>query len=530
MAKLFSKTGADFDRAVDDVLDTGQWLRSFAYSCATGAGDSFFANSYHNGQFYARPDGKILYFTHDTDFSFSATRNIFQNAELQKLTADPARKRAYLAHLKEICSTVYNQAWMEPWATHFDALVPGADVFVDDLAYINSRSAYILGQVSTQVPQVAFAITTNGGSDLTTADNPVEISGNAWVDVKELRLQGSSTPIPLTWSAVDQWSLWLSISPGANALVLEAYDYAGNLVGTDTINVTSTTPVELPSPASLVISEIYYNPPGSEESTEYIELLNIHPTATLDLTGLSFTSGIGFTFPPGSDLSPGERVLLVKDEAAFGTAFGNSHPVAGTFSGKLDNSGEALALALLDGTPVQSFSYSDNNPWPTAADGYGYSLVLVDPFNAPDPKLAINWRASAVPGGSPGGTDVESFLAWKGTFGNPADGDDPDGDGWSVAEEYCLGGTPGSFDRLEPVFRFEIGAGLVFASVQRFAAADGIHVTLEASSDLTTWAPVEGASLLSNERTEGSTPAVDKLTFMAPLLPAPQFFRFVLGH
>ena len=99
MAKHFDKTGAAFDTGLDDIIDIDQWLRALAYSCASGAGDSFFANANHNGIFYARPDGRVLYFPHDMDYSFNATRNIFDSTELQKLTANPARHRAYLGHL-----------------------------------------------------------------------------------------------------------------------------------------------------------------------------------------------------------------------------------------------------------------------------------------------------------------------------------------------------------------------------------------------------------------------------------------------
>ena len=530
MAKLFSKSGAEFAQTVEDVLDVDQWLRSLAYSCATGAGDSFYANSRHNGQFYARPDGKVLYFTHDTDFSFSATRNIFQNTELQKLTGDPSRKRAYLAHLHEICTSVYNQAWMQPWTTHLDALVPGANVFGDDLNYIHSRSTYILGQVSAQVAQVPFAISTNGGADLTTPNNPVKLEGKAWVDVQAIRLAGSSERLQTQWTTLDSWSVWLPLSPGSNVFTLEAYDFAGNVIGTDTINVTSTAPVELPTSDRLVISEIYYNPPGSDESTEFIELLNIAPSATLDLTGLAFTNGITFTFLPGTTLPPGSRVVLVKDQPAFEAAFGTEHLIGGTYSGKLDNGGETLTLTRVDGTQVQSFTYNDNNPWPTAADGDGFSLVLLAPFSAPDHKIAKNWRASVQAGGSPGTTDVQSYSTWKAALGNPADSEDADGDGWTLREEYYLGGNPELVDKRDPIYRFEFQAGKVVATVQRRAAAEGVQVTLQSSPDLISWTPAQDAVLISNERIPNSSPAVDNLTFQAPLNASPQFFRFLLSQ
>ena len=77
------------------------------------------------------------------------------------------------------------------------------------------------------------------------------------------------------------------------------------------------------------ISEIYYNPPGASEDTEYIELQNLSTTETIHLDGLSFTTGITFAFPAGLTLVPGERLLLVKNIAAFEAAFGTGLPVIG---------------------------------------------------------------------------------------------------------------------------------------------------------------------------------------------------------
>ena len=42
--------------------------------------------------------------------------------------------------------------------------------------------------------------------------------------------------------------------------------------------------------------------------------------ATLDLSSVSFAAGINFTFPGGTLLAPGARVLVVKDTAAFAAA------------------------------------------------------------------------------------------------------------------------------------------------------------------------------------------------------------------
>jgi hypothetical protein len=51
-----------------------------------------------------------------------------------------------------------------------------------------------------------------------------------------------------------------------------------------------------------------------------------------------------------------------------------------------------------------SFTYDDVSPWPTAADGGGPSLEIIDPFG--DANSGSNWRASFYVGGTPGGSGV----------------------------------------------------------------------------------------------------------------------------
>lgn len=527
LVKLFDKFGAAFNAEVDQVLDVDQWLRALAYSAATGAGDSFFANSQHNGQFYSRPDGKMLYFPHDMDLGFSVTRNIFENNELKKLTADPARKRIYLGHLYDICSTVYNQSYMQDWTTQFDELVPGALVFNDDLSYINDRSNYILGQVNAQVSPVSFTISTNAGGNFTTDTSPIVIQGEGWVNVRELRLSGSNTALTVEWLDENTWQVSIPLLEGANQLIIEAYDFSGSLLDSDAITVTSTAVSNLPSPTSLVISEINYNPPGSEDTTEFIELLNISsPTITLDLTGVSFVAGIDFSFPSGFELAPGQRLLLVNNVVAFEAEYGAGLPVAGVFSGSLSNGGETLSLRLASGVPIQEFTYDDNDPWPNEPDGDGFSLVLLEPESAPDHGEAANWRSSVIEGGTPGSTDTISLSTWKAGFGNPADDSDADGDGWSVLEEYYLGGSPTEQDDLTPQFVFDFTNNTLTASMIKRANATGKLPKLYHSEQLDGWILLPDTVLLSSERLSGSLQTVDRLTWSGSLTYATEFFRF----
>ncbi len=530
LSKQFSKSGAAFEAGLGDIIDIGQWLRATAYACASGAGDSFFSNANHNGIFYARPDGRMLFFPHDMDFAFNATRGIFENTELQKLVANGARRRAYLGHLHEICTTVFNQSYMSAWTGHYGSLLPGEN-FPGHLSYINSRSNYILGAINTDTPAVPFSITTNGGANFTTGTSPVSLAGQGWVNVEKIRLAGSSVPLASTWTSVNTWEVAVPLTFGPNVIALEAVDSTGAVVGTDSITVTNTGGIEPPRPATLVVSEIYYNPPGSTETTEYVELMNTS-SLTLDLSNVSFTKGVTFNFPGGSLLGPGGRTLVVKDLAAFESAFGTGLPVAGVFPNNLSNSGEPLELRRADGVILHSFTYSDEPPWPVEADGDGYSLVLADPYSGPDHTDPLSWRASLVAdGGSPGISDSQSYADWKAANGDHGDDDDLDGDGFTTREEYFLGGNPQvAGQSLMPTFEIEPG-GTFLMSVTRRVTAEQATVVPEVSVDLTGWSADLDAELLGNVRLAGS-PAVDRLAFrIAPPVAAPKFFaRFAFGR
>jgi hypothetical protein len=529
MSAMFDLPNAELHEVVDEVLDVDQWLRAMAYACAMGAGDSYFSNSRHNGQFYGRPDGKVLFFPHDNDFLFQTTRPIFQNTELSKLITDPAKRRRYLGHLEDICSTVYNQSWMSRWAAHFDQLVPGGAVFGDDLSYIGQRSNYILGQVTTQVAPVAFAITSNGGNSFETPESPVVIEGTGWVDVDEIRLAGSDGPLPIRWTSTDDWEVSVALSPGENVIQLAAYDFSGALVGSDTITVTATGSSVLPSTENLVISEIFYHPDEGSQGAEYLEFMNIDTLATLDLTGVTLTDGISFTFPVGTTLGPKERVVITADQVAFRQRFGAKVRIAGNYDGNLSNSGERIEISLPDGSVILAFAYDDAPPWPTEPDGGDFSLVLIDPDGNPDPNLPSNWRSSFEPGGSPGSDDTIDYADWKVSFGNPADHADLDGDGWTVLEEFLFGGSPLTNDDLNPETHFDPSTSLFALKIRRRAGVDAT-VTLQQSSDLQNWITSPEAALQSSQRIPGSSPPTNLQTWLVPFSRTSLYFRFKLKN
>ncbi len=74
----------------------------------------------------------------------------------------------------------------------------------------------------------------------------------------------------------------------------------------------------------------------------------------------------------------------------------------GVFAGQLDNSGERITLANVNGDTVITLRYDDNLPWPEAADGDGPSLVWNNQTQDGIPNNPANWSASSNIHGSPG--------------------------------------------------------------------------------------------------------------------------------
>ena len=158
----------------------------------------------------------------------------------------------------------------------------------------------------------------------------------------------------------------------------------------------------------LRVSEIFYNPPGPSEATEFIELTNTSAIATLDLTDVKI-GGVGnYQFLAGDanlSLAPGESIIVVKNATAFAAAYPGvpaSVIASRPYTGSLDNGGETITLTDAGGGLIQQFTFSDD--WYPETDGDGFSLVSIDPSG--DYDLPTNWRSSALSGGSPGQEDA----------------------------------------------------------------------------------------------------------------------------
>ncbi len=180
----------------------------------------------------------------------------------------------------------------------------------------------------------------------------------------------------------------------------------------------------LASSANLVVSEVHYHPADptpaeiaagftDQDDFEFIELLNIG-TQTISLASATFSSGVDFTFPADATLAPGQRLIVVSNQAAFTSRNPSVSPsqIAGEFQNlsSLRNSGETITLNAADASIIQTFTYDDSPPWPDTPDGGGPSLVLLHPHCNPDHNDPFSWRPSLSADGTPTTTDGSFFT------------------------------------------------------------------------------------------------------------------------
>ena len=141
-----------------------------------------------------------------------------------------------------------------------------------------------------------------------------------------------------------------------------------------------------------------YNPPGSAELTEFVELHNLSGEI-LNLAWVRFCEGIDFTFPPDANIAAQGYVVLAKDLPAFKSLYPavSDDATFGPYDGQLDNGGEELVLKVAEPFEAAIMRFEYDDIWYPQTDGDGFSLNIIDPTDNPatwdDPK---SWQA-AVP-------------------------------------------------------------------------------------------------------------------------------------
>jgi hypothetical protein len=239
LAKALTRTGTTLDAEAHRLMDVNLWMRAVAFQTLFGLVDTYPFDNQHNFMLYFRPeDGRALPFLWDMDFDFGAGPTSPLNratGNLAKLMGMPGNQRLFLGHLLDIITTTYNSAYLAPWIAHYGSLA--GQNFGGIRTYMDQRGTFVRSQLPSRV---AFSAGTGAGPDLIVNASELGVSGQAWMDVREIRLRDRPDALPVTWTTTTRWQATVPLVLGANRLEFLAYGFDGAIVATNVVNATST--------------------------------------------------------------------------------------------------------------------------------------------------------------------------------------------------------------------------------------------------------------------------------------------------
>jgi hypothetical protein len=400
----------------------------------------------------------------DWDFLFSQNprASLWGGRNFAKIPARPIYGRIFHGHLVDIIESTFNTEYMNYWLSHYGSVA--RESYNGFSNNIRSRADYVMSRIPNQIP---FTISSRLGNNLTVNGSTADIAGSGWVDVSKVYIEGAELPLPIEWTDANSWKVSVPVQPGKNTVKLIAFNRRGEEVGNDSINIESTGNIASANAMNLNISEIMYHP-ELETDKEYIELINLDTSKSVDLSGVYFRNGIEFTFPDRTIIGPNERIIISQDQFENGS--------------RLNNGGERILLSDASGSVIVDFIYGDEGPWPKSTDGNGSSLIRIDPVGDGDPNRPSQWRPSIKKGGNPGTSDSISFR----------------GEGSSDLLAYAISET----DKISALINED---GNPIINVRQRLGADDALIELEKSINGITWIPLtEGNELELIDRTHNS--------------------------
>jgi regulation of enolase protein 1 (concanavalin A-like superfamily) len=193
-------------------------------------------------------------------------------------------------------------------------------------------------------------------------------------------------------------------SHNTNQLTTAAFRDFADVAGAEVLRALPFEPLgQCSRLTSLVISEIMYHPTNA--ALEFIELFNSRGEPA-DLSGWQLDGSVAYTFPQGTVLPAGGFLVVARAPAELASAY-DLAGVLGPFTNNLPNDAGTVRLRHPSGAAFLEVNYTDQPPWPVAADGAGHSLVLARASLGENNPRA--WAASDAAGGSPG--RIDSYTA-----------------------------------------------------------------------------------------------------------------------
>lgn len=184
--------------------------------------------------------------------------------------------------------------------------------------------------------------------------------------------------------------------------VQQIADLAGNVMTLPSLVPFTFVQSVQASYRDVVFNEILADPTPAIAlpEAEFVELFNIHPTASFQMEGWKFVNTNTEKILPNLVLGPGQHVILCDNaNASLFTPYGMVIGI--TAFSSLTNTGDSLTLKDNNNQIIDVVVYSDDWFATTAKRDGGWSLELVNP-SLPCPNAA-NWQESMDDnGGTPG--------------------------------------------------------------------------------------------------------------------------------
>ncbi|MBI4601728.1 MAG: lamin tail domain-containing protein [Planctomycetes bacterium] len=253
-----------FDQQVFDYIDAEELLRVWAIEMNIDDWDTWGGNRGKNAYLYQSPvDGLWRKVPWDLELTYgnagafampSSPTSTYSNAfsEIQRMINRPRLKRMYYGILAEMVDTAtgfFHSGFLTPYMQQIQAAGVGGTGAGTAGGFIDTRAGSIRGWIRAAVyPQVRLAISTNGGAPIATLQPTVDLAGTAPADVFFLIVVRNGTFLddpapPVAFSTTDMtgWTIaGIPLVPGANSIEVLGIGSKGDVVDSDTIQVTSS--------------------------------------------------------------------------------------------------------------------------------------------------------------------------------------------------------------------------------------------------------------------------------------------------
>ncbi|MGC6464340.1 MAG: lamin tail domain-containing protein [Akkermansiaceae bacterium] len=277
----------------------------------------------------------------------------------------------------------YGENDLRAWeASHSIGGSPG---FADPVPSDDLDQIFILSVLSRSVfPQIDYVELRNS------SPQPVDISGCQLSDSRDelgkFIIPSNTVIAPGEWLTFNEETLGFAFDSAGDAIyfttpsgsrVLDATILPPGSPDTPFFKRRSDGPLRSLDP-TVFINELMFHPPTHDSDDEWIEIYN-HDQLPRNLSGWTFTDGIDFDFPEGTEIAPFGYLVIARNRARMLASYPDLDPaiVLGDFRGTLSNSGERIALAsVIDGSLAiaDEVFYRDKSRWHRFSDGRGASL------------------------------------------------------------------------------------------------------------------------------------------------------------